>query len=147
VDSAREGWSSVRTFHFDDGLGAARTVKEADALVDLVKSLFEIRKRGEPVDFLRIEIQRNQGAGTITISQMAKADALAAAHGEQGACRTVPMSPECFSTCGLCNLREPMADKLSCQKVIGSLLHLAQCARPDMALSAGGACGIRSLAA
>jgi hypothetical protein len=30
-----------------------------------------------------------------------------------------------------------MVDKLGCQKVIGSLLHLAQCTRPDIALPVG----------
>jgi hypothetical protein len=30
-----------------------------------------------------------------------------------------------------------MADKLGYQKVIGSLLHLAQCTRPDIALPVG----------
>jgi hypothetical protein len=29
---------------------------------------------------------------------------------------------------------EPMADKLQCQRVVGSLLNLAQCTRPDIAL-------------
>jgi hypothetical protein len=31
-------------FYVDDGLVAARTAREADVLVDLVESIFEIRK-------------------------------------------------------------------------------------------------------
>jgi hypothetical protein len=124
-------------FYVDDGLVAARTTEEADALVELVESIFQIRKLGEPVDFLGIEIQRDRGAGTITLTQKAKAEALTAALGVQGACKAVPMSPECFSSLRAAQPGEPMADKLGYQKVIGSLLHLAQCTRPDIALPVG----------
>jgi hypothetical protein len=124
-------------FYVDDGLVAAKRGEEADALVELVGSIFEIRKLGEPVDFLGIEIQRDRGAGTITLTQTAKAEVLAAEHGVQGACRVVPMSPESFSSLRAAQTGEPMADKLGYQKVIGSLLHLAQCTRPDIALPVG----------
>jgi hypothetical protein len=125
-------------FYVDDGLVAARTAKEANVLVDLLESIFELRKLEEPVDFLGIEIQLHRGAGTIT--QKAKAEALAVTHGVQGACRAVPrvpMSPECFSSLQAAQPGEPKADKLGYQKVIGSLLHLSKCARPDSALPVG----------
>jgi hypothetical protein len=48
--------------------------------VHVVESIFEISGLGEPVDFLGIEIQRNRGAGTITLTQNAKAEALATVH-------------------------------------------------------------------
>jgi hypothetical protein len=124
-------------FYVDDGLVAARTGEQADALVDLVASIFEIRKLGEPVDFLGIEIQRDRESGTITLMQKAKAEVLAAAHGVQGACRATPMSPECFASLRAAQPGEPMADRLGYQKVVGSLLHLAQCTRPDIALPVG----------
>jgi hypothetical protein len=125
-------------FYVDDGLVAARTGEQADALVDLVASIFEIRKLGEPVDFLGIEIQRDRESGTITLTQhKAKAEVLAAAHGVQGACRATPMSPECFASLRAAQPGEPMADWLGYQKVVGSLLHLAQCTRPDIALPVG----------
>jgi hypothetical protein len=38
-------------FYVDDGLVAARTVEEADAPLDLVDAIFEIRKLGKPGDF------------------------------------------------------------------------------------------------
>jgi hypothetical protein len=37
--------------YVDDGLVAARTAREADALVELVASMFAIRALGEPKDF------------------------------------------------------------------------------------------------
>jgi hypothetical protein len=127
-------------FYVDDGLVAARTPKEADALVDLVELIFAIRKLGEPADFLGIEIRRDRGAQTITITQKAKAEELAAVHRAQEAGKAeprVPMSPECFASLRAAQPGEPMAHKLNYQKVIGSLLHLAQCTRPDIALPVG----------
>jgi hypothetical protein len=44
------------------------------------------------------------------------------------------MSPEYFSILRAAQPGEPVADKFSCQKVISSLLHLAQCTRLDTAL-------------
>jgi hypothetical protein len=48
-------------FYVDDGLAVAKTAAEADALVDLIGSMFEIRKIGEPEDFLGIHICRDRG--------------------------------------------------------------------------------------
>jgi hypothetical protein len=61
-------------------------------------------------------------------------------HGAQEAGKAeprVPMSPECFASLRAAQLGEPMAHNLTYQKVIGSLLHLAQCTRPDIALPVG----------
>jgi hypothetical protein len=105
-----------------------------------MESIFAIRKLGDPVDFLGIEIQRDRGALTITITQKAKAEDLAAVHRAQEAGKAeprVPMSPECFASLRAAQPGEPMAHKLNYQKVIGSLLHLAQCTRPVIALPVG----------
>jgi hypothetical protein len=48
-----ENGTVLSMFYVDDGLVvAARTDVEADALVELVASIFEIRALGEPKDFL-----------------------------------------------------------------------------------------------
>jgi hypothetical protein len=113
-----EGGAVLSLFYVDDGLVAARTPKEADALVDLMESIFAIRKLGEPVDFLGIEIQRDRGARTITIIQKAKAEELVAVHGAQEAGKAeprVPMSPDCFASLRAAQPGEPMAHKLNYQ--------------------------------
>jgi hypothetical protein len=56
-------------FYVDDGLAAAKTAAEADALVALLGSMFEIPKLGEPQDFLDIHICRDRCARTITVDQ------------------------------------------------------------------------------
>jgi hypothetical protein len=88
-----EDGAVLSLFYVDDGLVAARTPKEADALVDLMESIFAIRKLGEPVDFLGIEIRRDRGARTITITQKAKAEELAAMHRSQEAGKAEPRVP------------------------------------------------------
>jgi hypothetical protein len=103
----RKDVAVLALFYVDDGLVAARTTRGVDALVDLVELIFEIRKFGEPVDFLGTEIQCKRRAGIITLTQKVTAEALATAHGVQGACMVVPMSPEWCSS-----LRGPMAAQL-----------------------------------
>jgi hypothetical protein len=91
------------------GLVAAKPAAEADALVDLVGSMhmFELRKLGEPQDFLSINKCRDRSASTITVDQEDKAAALAAKMGVSGKCRMVPMSPEVYgelrgTQCNIC---------------------------------------------
>jgi hypothetical protein len=122
-------------FYVDDGLVAARTAAEADALVDLVASMFAIHVIGEPADFLGIEITRDRQARTITISQERKAVALARVAGVSGERRSVPMSPATYAALRKARPGEPLVDAHVYQSIIGSLLHLAQCTRADIALA------------
>jgi hypothetical protein len=68
-----EGGVVLTMVYVDDGMVAARTVEEAEGLVDLIASIFETRRLGEPQDMLGIEIARDRKAGTITIRQSDKA--------------------------------------------------------------------------
>jgi hypothetical protein len=121
-------------FSVDDGLVAAHPADEADALVDQVASIFEIRALGEPKDFLGIEISRDLTVGTITITQESKALALAAQVGLSQSQRSLPMSSETYAGLRAAQPGEPMTDMLEFQQNLGSLLHLAKCTRPDIAL-------------
>jgi hypothetical protein len=132
-----ESGAILAMFYVDDGLVAARTAAEADALVDLVASMFAIRKLGEPQDFLGIEITRDRQARTITIDQERKSTALADAVGVAGERRRVPMSPDTYAQLRAAQPDDSMADPLEYQSILGSLLHLAQCTRPDIALAVG----------
>jgi hypothetical protein len=92
------------------------------------------RALGESKDFLGIEISRDLTAGTITITQESKALALAAQVGVSQSQRALPMSSETYAGLRAAQPGEPMTDKLEFQRTLGSLLHLAQCTRPDIAL-------------
>ena len=122
--------------YVDDGLVAARTVAE-DALVELVASMFAIRASGEPDDFLGIQVTQIRSERTITIDQERKACTLATAVGVNGERRVVPMSPEIYVGLRAAQPGERMSNALEYQSIIGSLLHMAQCTRPELALYVG----------
>ena len=119
--------------YVDDGIVAARTAVLAEAAVDLIGSFFEIRKMGEPRDFLGIDITRDRAARTITISQEQKALALVRGQGLVGERRRVPMSPETYDALRVTQPGEQLADRTQYQMVLGLLLYLAMCTRPDIA--------------
>ena len=131
-----EGGVTLAMFYVDDGLVAARTAAEAEALVAIVASMFAIRELGEPSDFLGIRITRDRVARTITIDQEDKARALALEFGVTGR-RSVPMTPDVHGALRGAEPGEPMAQRVRYQVAVGSLLHLAQCTRPDIAQAVG----------
>jgi hypothetical protein len=124
-------------FFVYDGLVAARTIAEADGLVRLVGSMFDIRELGEPTDYLGVQITRDKAAGTVTIHQTDKALALAKALKVGGTRKATPVTPEAFSNLQSAQTGEHMADKEEYQAVVVGLLHLVQCTRPDLALAVG----------
>ena len=130
-----EGGARLAMFYVDDGMIAARTAKAADELVDRIAAIFPIRREhGDPQDMLGIEIQRDWGAGTIKIDQRRKALAIAVAAGVAGESRSLPMRPAVYGALRKALDADPRADKEMYQSVLGKLMHLAQCTRPDIAL-------------
>jgi hypothetical protein len=127
------GGHVMTIFHVDDGMVAARTAAEADALVDLVASMFSIHELGEPQDMLGIEISRDRDAGTITIRQASKARSLATASSVEGERCATPMTPVVYGELQVAREGDDMADKEAYQSGMGSLLHMTQCMRPDIA--------------
>jgi hypothetical protein len=134
-----EGGAVLAMIYVDDGLVAARTAAEADALVALIGRLFKIRAIGAPQDFLGIQIMRDWAAGTITISQADKAQQLAADLGVVGEAPRggVPMTAETFGSLRVLQVGEQPADLHKYRSAIGLLLYLAACTRPDIALAVG----------
>jgi hypothetical protein len=51
-----DGITVLAMFYVDDGLVAAKTAADADALVELVAGMFSIRALGEPENFLGIQV-------------------------------------------------------------------------------------------
>jgi hypothetical protein len=75
--------------------------------------------------------------GTITIRQCAKAKALAAMFGVVGERRATPMTPAAQANLRAACEGDTMADIARYQSGVGSLLHLSQCVRPDIAAPVG----------
>jgi hypothetical protein len=124
-------------FYVDDGLVAAHTAEEADALVDLIAGIFKIWRMDEPSDMLGIGIEHDRAVGTITIRQSAKAHALAAPFGIEGERRATPMTPAAQLELRAAQDGGDLAEVEAYQSGIGSLLHLAQCIRPDLVAPVG----------
>jgi hypothetical protein len=129
----RKDGALLAMFYIDDGLVAARSTEQADALVELVASMFATRALGELEEFLGIQISLDRAARTISIVQKHKALRLELAAGLGlslwGRRKAVPMSPETYSGLRATQEGESLADKLEYQHIVGSLLHLAQCAK------------------
>jgi hypothetical protein len=121
----------VAMFYVDDGLVAAPTAEEADAIVDKMGTIFEIRKLGEPTDSLGINIHTDEETGTITIDQEDKARAIAEEFGVANSRKVTPMSPDTFMGLRKRQNDEPTADKHAYQRGIGALFHVSQCTRAD----------------
>jgi hypothetical protein len=132
-----EGGAVLAMSYVDDGVVKANAVEQTDALVELVASMFAIRALGEPEDFLGIQISRDRAVRTISIVQEHKALELAVGLGVGEAPKPAPVSPETSFGLRAAQEGESTVDKLEYQRIVGSLLHLAQCTRPDIALAVG----------
>jgi hypothetical protein len=51
--------------------------------------------------------------------------------------KLTPLTPEVFSSLWAAQPGEQLTDKVEYQAVVGSLLYLAQCTQPDLALAVG----------
>ncbi len=85
------GGRVLAVFYVDDAIIAAKTAAQADAIVALIGSMFEIRSLGEPRDFLGINITRDRAAGTISIDQTDKVDKLVTQFGLGGESCILPL--------------------------------------------------------
>jgi len=78
------------------------------------------------------------------VDQEDKARTLAAAAGVCGETRRVPMSPETYAALQAAQDGDLMADQEKYQSYVGSLLHIALCTRPDIALAVGALAAFRA---
>lgn len=83
-------------FYVDDGIVAAKSNAEAEAIVNMVASIFKTQAWGAQ-RLLGIHIQRNCERGTISIDQEDKAMELETDLGENGHRKATPMTPETFA--------------------------------------------------
>ena len=103
-------------------------MKEVQEVIDLLAAMFEVKHMGEPKDFLGIQIERDRGAKTIAIHQQPYIQKLLADYDMTGASPT-----SCPSTAFAEGL--PVSEDVATRypSLVGSLMHLANCTRPDIA--------------
>jgi hypothetical protein len=131
-----EGGVVLTMFYGDDGMVAAWTEEEAEGLVDLMASIFETRRLGEPQDMMGREI-RDRKAGTIAIQQSEREQVLAEWVRVTAQWLVTPMTPAAYGALRAARDGDIMAYRERYQSGIGNLLHMAQCVRPDIAAPVG----------
>ena len=118
----------VALVYVDDCLIAGKTELEVLNIIKMFSTMFETRDMGEPADFLGIHIVRNRSNKTLSIHQQPYIQKLLADYELTG---TDPRAlPSTAFAEGL-----PLSPDLATKypSLVGSLLHLANCTRPDIA--------------
>lgn len=130
---------SVYTYmlvYVDDLLVAAKTSAAVECVVSTIMSAFDIRDLGAPSTFIGIEIIRDRASRTLKIYQKKMASELVSKYGLlDGKTKSTPLS----TSIKLCNDPDDLLDttKYGYSELIGSLLYLAVCSRPDIAQAVG----------
>jgi hypothetical protein len=119
----------------DDILMAGKRMEEIAAVKRLLGEVFDVRDLGEATYFLGMEVNRDCESGTLKLTQKKLTGELLQRYGMEAARgRDVPMSPgEKVHRDG-----EPLdREKFPYSELVGSLLYLSVCTRPDIAQSVG----------
>ena len=133
--SVEDGRLTFVLVYVDDLMlvGPTHTVKK---LKEILEKLLEIEDRGDAVHFLGMEIIRDRAEGTIWVGQSQNALGVLKKYGMQDAkARKTPLD----ANLPLMKLEGEADDQVkdTYQSMVGSLLYLANCTRPDLAQSVG----------
>ena len=133
----KEGSEVWLLVYVDDLLLAASSAKVVSAVKQVIMGTFESRDLGAATLFIGMEILRDRAARSITISQQRMTTELVTKYGHgDGKAKSAPMSPGFKLTRGdeddlLDTAKYPYAE------LVGALLYLSVCTRPDIAHTTG----------
>lgn len=120
----------------DDLLLAAKTTKEVTAIKQQIMEIFEARDLGEAKFFLGMEIERDRINGTIKLSQQKYTEELLEKYGMQDAKATkMPLKTATKLTKEDGELLD--TSLFPYRALVGGLMYLAVCTRPDISQSVG----------
>jgi hypothetical protein len=121
--------------YVDDLLVAGKNLSDVNRVKQMLMETFDARDLGDAKYFLGMEIERDRSAGTLKLSQKKYAEEVVARFGMTDAKpASVPLSPAVKLT------RDGESLDLSVypfREVIGSLMYLSVCTRPDISQSVG----------
>ena len=133
--STKEGIEIICVY-VDDLLIATHTQAAMDSLFKDLKLHIELKRQGPIHHLLGIKISRNLDQGIITMSQGALAQKTLAKFDLIG-CHS-KRTPELMGTEDLWHDdKQPSSDEVSYRSIVGSLMYLAICTRPDLAHTVG----------
>ena len=119
--------------YVDDLLAAARTVKALNSFWKKLESTFKIRSMGTPTFFLGMDICYLQDQGILTLSQSSYIDELndrfQVPFNERA---TTPIKPTYYADLQSSS-DEPILTDLPYKELVGSLIYVMVCTRPDIA--------------
>ena len=120
--------------YVDDCLIAARSVSEIQPILEAISQFWEIKDLGEPSDFLGISIVRPTPSCT-SIHHQDYIIKLAALYDVQTmAPRSLPMDPKIQF---IKDMGPLMTAPKRYRALVGAMLHLANCTRPDISFAVG----------
>ena len=123
--------------YVDDILLASRSLANIQALKSKIGRVFDVKDLGEAHHFLGMLIERDKAASTLKLSQERLANDIIAKFGMDNAkARSVPLSQGTRLTR---SDDSPLLDKdkYPYSELIGSLLYLSVCTRPDITQAVG----------
>lgn len=126
--------------YVDDVLAVGHSDDVADAL-SIITDAYKCSEVEDARSFLGMAITRDRQAGTLTLSQPSYIEEIARKHGfdlKVQYHKTIPISPSQSSPAQIDNTTsagEPLPKDNEYASLIGSLLYLANCTRPDIAFA------------
>jgi hypothetical protein len=120
----------VAVIYVDDGIIVADTDADADAAIADIAALFPCRDMGEPRDYVGWQVERDRAAGTIKIHS---ADYIRRLLHEYGMTGCAPVALPMTKLPHEQGEPLPLPERHRYPRLIGALLHAANCTRPDIA--------------
>jgi hypothetical protein len=123
--------------YVDDLLIAAYDISTVQEVKSAIMASFDCRDMGEADLFLGLAIHRDREARTITVSQKRMVEEVVAEYGmKDSRPKAVPMTP------GTRLVKPEAGERLEIERypysaLVGSLLYIAGCTRPDISLAVG----------
>lgn len=123
--------------YVDDILIICKNADSATAVKSVLMKIFDIRDLGEAVLFLGMEIIRSRADGTLKIVQRRMVDDLITKYGLHDAkIKATPLSPS-IKLSKTQSGAELDKTQFGYSELVGSLMYLAVCTRPDIAYPVG----------
>lgn len=122
--------------YVDDILIASKDTSAINAVKASLKSIFDIKDMGDAGTFIGIDIQRDRKAGMMKICQERMAAELVAKYGlNDSKSKSTPLTTGIQLTKSEAN--ELDKEKYPYSELVGSLLYLSACTRPDITQAVG----------